>query len=911
MLLHFPSRPTLRLRRGAEPFGPAGRPGLRRHCPVAARAAVAMFALLLLVGPVEGGDRAGRTSLKWGSLGPLPGISGLDGVFAGVVEDRLMVAGGRLPVTASAGGLEDRSRAEPRLQPDGVYTDKVLQLSEPTGPWAITAVKLPQPAAYGASATWNGAMVGVGGRNRNGPVDMAFLLGFAEGQPRVERLPRLPEPVADPAAAVMGDTIYVAGGIGADGRPRRTFWALDLAETPGERSWETLEPWSNTARSHAVAAVQEDAFWLFAGRGEKGSAGAEEHVTLLADAFRYRPQEGWRRVADLPIPLAGAASPGLALGQSHVVLIGGRTEAASSASAGSPDTNAALDPEQPNRAVLAYHTITDTWRRLGELASEVDVAGPTPGAGPRAVQPPQSAPAVWWRDRAVIPGGPASQVLVVEPQRITARMSWLDYAMLLAYLGVLVGMGVYFSRREQSTENFFLAGRRAPWWAAGLSIFGTSISALTFMAIPALVYRKDWVYFLGNMMIVAVAPVVIYFYLPFFRGLDVTSAYEYLEKRFNVAVRLLGSGAFLLYQLGRMGVVVYLPALALAAVTGFDVYLCIVLMGVLATAYTALGGIEAVIWTDVLQVLILLAGAALSFVIIVLETPGTAGELIALAAAEGKLHAVDLTWDVATTGLWVVVIGNFFKFWIPYSSDQSVVQRYLTTADERQAARSIWTNALLSAPAWLMFFSVGTALWLFYRAHPELLNPMSRTDEIFPWFIAQQLPAGISGLVIAALFAAAMSSLDSSMNSMATAITTDFYRRFRPEVTDRAALWLARVATVLLGGVGTGFALYMAALGTTSVWDQFLKIMGLFGGGLGGLFLAGVFTRRVSGRGVIVGFLASALVLYFAQASGRVHFFLYGGIGMFSCLIVGWLASWLLPDRSPRLPGLTIYDRNG
>ena len=877
-----------------------------------------LFAVGLLFrgSPAVADDAARQSALKWGIISPLPDGQGRVGVFAGVIDDRLIVAGGWQPATTSTQCLGNDPRRHGRLAPDGAYSEKVFQLGEPTEQWMELSFRLPQPVAYGASITWNGALICLGGRNAVAPVADAFLLRFEQGKLRLELLPHLPEAVSHPAAAMMEDTLYVAGGLGADGLPRRTFWALNLSERPGKRSWKTLETWSGSARSHAVAAVQEDAFWLFTGRGEEESPTHGRLVALLADAFRYRPQEGWRRVADPPFPVAGAASPGLALGQSHVILIGGRTVAASSTSAGPLDPNAALNGEQPNRTVLAYHTITNTWRPLGELPPWVGDglhAETTSGGKQIAVIPPQSAPVVWWRDRAVIPDGvgpgpAASQVLTVVPQRTVARMSWLDYAMVFAYLGVLVAMGVYFSRRKQSTEDFFLAGRRVPWWAAGLSIFGTSISALTFMAIPALVYRKDWVYFLGNMMIVALAPVVIYFYLPFFRGLEVTSAYEYLEKRFNVAVRLLGSGAFLLYQLGRMGVVVYLPALALAAVTGFNVYWCIVLMGVLATLYTTLGGIEAVIWTDVIQVIILLGGAALSFVIIMIETPGTPGELITLAAAEGKLRAVNLTWDVATAGLWVVVIGNFFKFWIPYTSDQSIVQRYLTTADERQAARAIWTNALLSAPAWLMFFSMGTALWLFYRAHPELLNPMSRTDEIFPWFIAQQLPAGISGLVIAALFAAAMSSLDSSMNSMATVITTDFYRRFRPEVSDRAALWLARVATVLLGVVGTGFALYMATLGSTSVWDQFLKIMGLFGGGLGGLFLAGVFTRRVSSGGVILGFLASAVLLYLTQASGRVHFFLYGGIGMFSCLGVGWLASWVLPQHKD-IEGLTVYGR--
>ena len=428
---------------------------------------------------------------------------------------------------------------------------------------------------------------------------------------------------------------------------------------------------------------------------------------------------------------------------------------------------------------------------------------------------------------------------------------------LLAYLLLLVLMGIYFARRGRRTDDYFLAGRRIPWWAAGISLFGTSISAITFMAIPALVYRSDWVYLLGNLMIVAVALPVIRCYLPFYRRLEVTSAYEYLELRFGLAARLLGSATFLLYQLGRMGIVVYLPALALTAVTGWNVYACIVAIGLLATLYTTLGGIEAVIWTDVLQVIVLVGGALASFAVILSRVPGGAEAVATSASAAGKLHAVNLTWSAATTGVWVVVLGNFFKFLIPYSSDQAVIQRYLTTSDERQAARGIWLNAAASVPVWTLFFGLGTLLWAFYRAYPEKLDLLGQTDEIFAWFIVHELPAGIAGLVVAALFAASMSSLDSSMNSMATAVTTDFFRRFRPGASDPSCLTLARVATVLLGVIGTSIAAYMALAQTQSIWDQFMKIMGLFGGGLAGMFVAGIFTRRTHQGGILVGFAAS------------------------------------------------------
>ncbi len=486
-------------------------------------------------------------------------------------------------------------------------------------------------------------------------------------------------------------------------------------------------------------------------------------------------------------------------------------------------------------------------------------------------------------------------------------LSVFDIAVLIVYLTILAGMGVYFARRRRDSGDYFLAGQKIPWWAAGLSLLGTSLSAITFMAIPAKAYQTDWVYLLGNLMIVAVAPPVIWWYLPFYRRLKVTSAYEYLELRFGLATRLVGSATFLLFQLGRMGIVVYLPALALSTVSGWNIYACIVAIGLLATFYTTLGGIEAVIWTDVVQVVVLLGGVAVSFVVILMKVPGGAAEIYSTGLAAGKLHTVNLTWDVATASLWVVVLGNFFKFLIPYSSDQAVIQRYLTTSNEQDAARGIWLNALASAPIWAAFFALGTCLWAFYEAFPERRNPTGHPDEIFAWFIVNELPHGLAGLLVAALFAASMSSLDSSINSMSTALTTDFYGRLSKSSSDAARLRIARIATVVFGIVGTLTAVWLAWLGTKSVWDQFLKIMGLFGGGLAGMFVAGIFTRRAHQTGVLIGFAVSAAILYWASATGAVHFFLYGGIGILTCSIVGWFASLVLTHHPKNIDGLTIH----
>jgi SSS family solute:Na+ symporter len=389
----------------------------------------------------------------------------------------------------------------------------------------------------------------------------------------------------------------------------------------------------------------------------------------------------------------------------------------------------------------------------------------------------------------------------------------------------------------------------------------------------------------------------------------VTTAYEYLERRFNLAVRLAGSVSFVVLQSARLTIVMFLPALALAAVTGIDVYLSILLMGLVCTVYTTHGGMRAVIWTDVAQVVVLLGGAVASLVLIVLGVDGGFSRVIEIGREAGKFHMFNWTWDATMESVWVVVIGSLFIHLVPYTADQAVVQRYLTTKDERQAARAVWTGALLSAPTSVLFFGVGTALFVFYREHPALLNPTVPTDSVFAWFIGQQLPPGISGLVVSGVFAAAMSTLSSSMNSIATTVVVDFYARFRPAAPEPVRTRLAKRITLLVGAGGTASAALLATWDVQSLWDMFLQSVGLFGSGLAGVFALGIFTRRANAPGALAGLVASAGVLYLVQRHTPVHFFLYAAIGVAACVVTGYMVSLLTPSVKPSVEGLTIFTR--
>lgn len=814
--------------------------------------------------------------LTWKTLPDLP--LAISGHFAGTSNNVLIVAGGaHFPVPLFEGG-------------EKTWVNSVFVL-ERGGEWQAGR-ELDQPLAYGATITTEKGVVCVGGGDRMENCRSVFRLQWANGQIERFLLPDLPRPCAMLGAALLDETIYVAGGQDSPTATAalRNFWAMDLSKP--EPEWEVCESWPGPPRILPVAAAQDGAFYLISGCELLVAEDGTIVRRYLKDAYRFRRTEGWERIADVPRPVA--AAPSISLGQSHILVFGGDDGEKAGRVRELKDQHPGF-----SRDILAYHTITDTWATRGRLPAGL-----------------VTTTAVGWGKRIVLAGGEdrpghrSPEVFEAIPSESKARLGPFNSAVLVVYLCGLLVMGVYFSRREKSTDDFFLAGRRVPWWAAGMSIFGTQLSAITFMAIPAKTYATNWVYFLVNMSIVLIAPVVVFLYLPFFRRLDLTTAYEYLERRFNLPVRLFGSSAFILFQLGRMGIVLFLPSLALSAVTGMNIYACILLMAVLCTIYTVLGGIEAVIWTDVVQVVVLMGGALISLCIIVGATDGGLGEVLSIGQVNDKFRVFNWTWDMTTAAVWVVLIGNLLGNLVPYTTDQAVIQRYLTTPDERQAAKSVWTNAILTIPGSIIFFGLGTALFVFYKTNPELLNPALQTDAIFPWFIVRQLPAGISGVVIAGLFAAAMSTLDSSLNSVSTAMVTDFYRRARPAAADNRCLKMARAFTALLGALAAATACLMATYQIRSLWDLYLGLLGLLGGSLAGVFVLGIFTRRAHGLGALIGAAASAVVLFFVQQHTRIHFFLYAPVGIVSCFVTGYAASSMIRLHRKRLDGLTIFSMN-
>jgi SSS family transporter len=404
------------------------------------------------------------------------------------------------------------------------------------------------------------------------------------------------------------------------------------------------------------------------------------------------------------------------------------------------------------------------------------------------------------------------------------------------------------------------------------------------------------------------APLVIRWYLPFFRRLSTASAYEYLEHRFNLLLRLYASAAFIIFQMGRMAIVIFLPSLAISTVSGIDLTLSVLLMGGVCTFYTMLGGIEGVIWNDVIQAVVMVGSALACIVMVMISLDGSLFELAAEAWHDGKLQTLDWSWSYVYATTWLIVGGSFFNNLVPYTSDQTVIQRYITTKDEAAARRSIWLNGIISPPSALVFFGLGSALYLYYKHQPQALHPEVAPDSLLPLFAVEVMPMGMAGVVIAGIFAASQSSVSSSLNSVATVCITDILGRRLAASSDNRRLFLARAATGLTGVISTVAALVIATRNISSFLDAYLAIVALTGSGLAALFALGIFTRTGNALGATVGVIGSALVLFAVTKFTSLHFFLYGVIGFSTCAALGWTVSWLTGGSRKQLSGLTIRD---
>ena len=774
----------------------------------------------------------------------------------------------------------------------------------PDVPCADGGQKVYYPQAYGASVQVPDGVVYIGGMNSTTSLDECTFLNEIDGT--TTPINALPKAIDNFAATFYDGMIWVAGGQ-TNNTPNRDVYALPF---PGGKEWNIVATLPDECRLQPCVTVQNTAagyaLFIFGGYQPKSeNLEAKVHTdgiympiselkkgnTTQAQWKRTSPALAWidnttdgKRKQHLQAIVGSTCG---SVGYSHVLFFGGVDhDIFSSAIKGEQDSlYLRHTPEwyKFRKDVLTYHTITDSWgilpgnsllARAGAcLTAEIGGKGWSYSGG------------------ELMPGVRSADVTHIEVSN-EKSFGWLNWTVLVLYLVAMLGMGIYFMRKENGADDFFKGGGRIPWWAAGISIYATMLSAITYMTIPAKAYTTDWTYYPMLWMILLVSFPVIKYYLPYFRKLNVTSAYEILEQRFNLFTRMLASTLFCIFMIVRMAIVLYLPSLALTAVTGIDIYLCIVLMGLVTIIYCTMGGVEAVIWGDVVQGLILVFGALFAVVYLAVGTEGGISGCINIALENDKLQLFDWSnsWSQATWG--VIILGGLANNLISYTSDQTVIQRYLTTPDEKSAGRGILVNGVMSVFVSVAFYMIGTGLYTFYKTHPaELDITMGQSDAIFPFFMMSQMPAGIAGALIAAIFAATMSTISSNINSVATAFSIDFWKRFRTSTTDSQLVRVARWASVVSGMVGLLLALFMATWEIQSFLDFFNEALGLLTSGLGGLFFIAVFMKRVKGYAALTGFIAGEAVVFWMSKNTDANFLLFGAIGMAVSIVVAWMLS--------------------
>jgi len=464
----------------------------------------------------------------------------------------------------------------------------------------------------------------------------------------------------------------------------------------------------------------------------------------------------------------------------------------------------------------------------------------------------------------------------------------IDIAVIIAYLVAMVLVGVWFSRKNKSADQFTKASGMIPGWAIGLSIYATFLSSNTFLGVPGKAFGSNWNAFVFSISMPLAAWVAVKYFVPFYRATGEVSAYTNLEKRFGPWARSYAVVCFLLTQLARMGSIFFGIALSLQALTGYSMEMIMLITGICIIIYTVMGGIEAVIWTEVVQGVIKTLGAVLIVYLVVINMPGGISKIVEIGKADHKFSLGTFAPDFTSSSFWVILLYGFFINLNNFGMDQNYVQRYHTATSAKEAGKSVWLCVWIYVPASLLFFVIGTCLYAYYQVNPELIEPVklqaaaerlavsaSQTeianlaatlkpedygDKVMPHFMVTQIPVGLVGLIVSAILSAAMSTISSGMNASATVFSEDIYKRYiNPNLGGKGQLRLLYVGTAVFGVMGmlTGVAM----IGIKSVLDVWWQLSGIFAGGMLGLFLLGIISKRARNNDAIVAVIAGVLAI--------------------------------------------------
>ena len=474
-------------------------------------------------------------------------------------------------------------------------------------------------------------------------------------------------------------------------------------------------------------------------------------------------------------------------------------------------------------------------------------------------------------------------------------MHIIDIIVFLLFTGGVVAFGCSFFKKKGTSEEFTSAGRSLPGWVVGMSIFATYVSSISYLGYPGKAFSGDWNAFVFSLSIPIASYFAARYFVPFYRSQDSISAYSFLENRFGPWARIYASSCYLLTQIARTGSILYLLALPMNVLLGWHIQTVIVVTSVAIVLYSMLGGMKAVIWTEAIQGIILIGGALVCMFILLFDMPGGPVQTFSIAMEDGKFSLGSFGSSLSESTFWVCLIYGIFTNLQNYGIDQSYVQRYHTAKNEKEAKFSALFGGYLFIPVSAVFFMIGTGLYAFYKVHPGILPDGVRADYVFPFFIVNELPVGLTGLLIASIFAAGMSTIATSVTSSSTIILTDYYQRFRKHAGNRERMLVLKLSSV---GVGVaGILVAFAFMSVQSALDAWWALASIFSGGMLGLFLLGYISRKARNFDAVLGVVCGVILVCWIVISPFVHANLAIVFGTLLIFLVGFLSANLFNKR--------------
>ena len=474
-------------------------------------------------------------------------------------------------------------------------------------------------------------------------------------------------------------------------------------------------------------------------------------------------------------------------------------------------------------------------------------------------------------------------------------MHIIDIIVFLLFTGGVVAFGCSFFKKKGTSEEFTSAGRSLPGWVVGMSIFATYVSSISYLGYPGKAFSGDWNAFVFSLSIPIASYFAARYFVPFYRSQDSISAYSFLENRFGPWARIYASSCYLLTQIARTGSILYLLALPMNVLLGWNIQTIIIVTSVAIVLYSMLGGMKAVIWTEAIQGIILIGGALVCMFILLFDMPEGPAQTFSIAMEDGKFSLGSFGSSLSESTFWVCLIYGVFTNLQNYGIDQSYVQRYHTAKNEKEAKFSALFGGYLFIPVSAVFFMIGTGLYAFYKVHPGVLPDGVGADYVFPFFIVNELPVGLTGLLIASIFGAGMSTIATSVTSSSTIILTDYYQRFRKHAGNRERMLVLKLSSV---GVGVaGILVAFAFMSVQSALDAWWALASIFSGGMLGLFLLGYISRKARNFDAVLGVVCGVILVCWIVISPFVHANLAIVFGTLLIFLVGFLSANLFNKR--------------